>query len=133
MSWPRPCIGAAKAGRCNEAGLYDGCGAAGLRRGAAQDIDKQSRSKLKVEDGKTITVTGCVERGSDGDYVLTNVAGKDGSLGSYILATSDADDLENVAKHVIASRSRVRPPIRYLKGLPFPGVRSMRTIASVCP
>jgi len=67
---------------------------------AAQDIDKQSRSKLKVEDGKTITVTGCVERGSDGDYVLTNVAGKDGSLGSYILAASDDDDLENVAKHV---------------------------------
>ena len=127
---------------------------------AAQDIDKQSRSKLKVEDGKTITVTGCVERGSDGDYVLTNVAGKDGSLGSYILAASDDDDLENVAKHVgdrvevtgkaadqgrgkikfetktegtsgkAESKSEVKGD---LKGLPFLGVRAMKTIASVCP
>ena len=63
--------------------------AAGL---AAQDA-RNTRTKISVEDGKTITVTGCVQRSHEG-YTLTNVAGKAGALGSYILAGDGDDDLD---------------------------------------
>lgn len=65
--------------------------AAGL---AAQDAAQKTRTKISVEDGKTITVTGCVQRGDAGGFTLTNVAGKDGALGSYILADDGDDGLD---------------------------------------
>jgi hypothetical protein len=127
---------------------------------AAQESDPKLKSKVKVEDGKTLTVTGCVERGSDRQYVLTNVAGKDGALGSYILAATDDNDLEDISKHVghrvevtgmaadqgkgkikvetkvegttgkTENKSEVKGD---LNGLPFMGVKTLRMIASVCP
>jgi hypothetical protein len=51
----------------------------------AQDTKEKIKTKVEVEDGKTITVTGCVGRGAEGGFTLTNVAGKDGPLGSYAL------------------------------------------------
>ena len=42
----------------------------------AQNGDNKSKMKVKVDDGKTVTVTGCVERAAEGGYRLTNVAGK---------------------------------------------------------
>src|SRR4029450_4424362 len=66
---------------------------------AAQDA--KTRTNVTVKDGKEITVTGCVERNPNGEYVLTNVAGKDGAVGSYILAKGgDSDALEDLDKHV---------------------------------
>jgi len=68
----------------------------------AQDGNK-SKTRIIVEDGKLITVTGCVQRSAEGGYTLTNVAGKDGVVGSYILALVDDDDddeLEDLEKHV---------------------------------
>jgi hypothetical protein len=73
------------------------CGSA-----VAQDRDHKSKTTVIVEDGKEMTVTGCVERSRDGSgYMLTNAAGKDGAVGSYLLAESDdEDDLEDLDKHV---------------------------------
>ena len=54
-----------------------------------------------VEDGKDLTVTGCVGRNPDGGYTLTNAAGKDGPTGSYILASLKGDDaVDDVKDHV---------------------------------
>jgi hypothetical protein len=55
---------------------------------------------VKVEAGKTFTVTGCVERRAHRDYVLTNVAGKEGALGTDILAAIDDNNLDDINKHV---------------------------------
>jgi len=129
---------------------------------AAQDIDKKSQTKISVEDGKDVKVTGCVERGPDGGYLLTNVAGKDGAMSSYVLAADDDDDL---AKHVghrleingkaadqgkgkikietknetkVGDSDKAKTEAKSevkgdLKGLPYLGVKSLRMIASVCP
>jgi hypothetical protein len=69
----------------------------------AQDVDVKSKSKTRVfvEDGKTMTVTGCVQRSAEG-FSLTNVAGAEGALRSYILAVYENDDdgYEDLEKHV---------------------------------
>ena len=68
---------------------------------AAQDTDKKSKTKVTVEDGKTITATGCVERGAGGEFLLTNVANKDGALGSYVLAKDDdGNDVDDLKDHI---------------------------------
>jgi hypothetical protein len=127
----------------------------------AQDADQKSKTKVKVDDGKATTVTGCVERTGDGEYRLTNVANKkDGALGSYLLAATDDNDLDDLHKHVgerveiegkaadqgkgklkveskaegtsgkTESKSEIKGD---LTGLPYLGVKSFRVIASVCP
>jgi len=67
---------------------------------AAQDT--KTHTRVIVKDGKDITVTGCVDRNPDGSYTLTNAAGKNGPVGSYVLAqTGDSDDkLDDLEKHV---------------------------------
>jgi hypothetical protein len=124
-------------------------GAAGV---AAQD---KGETKVSVEHGKTITVTGCVARGEDGTFTLTNVAGKHGAMGSYILADADKDDLAKHVGHRVQitgkaadkgdgkikvetknekPKTETRSEIKgELKGLPYLGVKSLRMIASVCP
>ena len=126
---------------------------------AAQSADQKSTTKVMVEDGKSITVTGCVERGTEG-YTLTNVANKDGARSSYLLAATSDNDLDNLDKHVghrveiegkavdqgkgkikveskaegtsgkTESKSEVQGDLRVL---PYLGVKSLRMIASVCP
>jgi hypothetical protein len=126
----------------------------------AQDADQKSKTKVKVDEGKSTTVTGCIERNADGGFMLTNVAGKDGARGSYLLAATDDNDLDDVHKHVgerveitgkaadqgkgklkvetkaegtsgkTESKSEVAGD---LKGLPYLGVKSVRVLASVCP
>jgi hypothetical protein len=127
----------------------------------AQDADQKSKTKVTVDDGKTTTMTGCIERTGDGEYMLTNVANKkDGALGSYLLAATDDNDLDDIHKHVgerveiegkaadmgkgklkveskaegttgkTESKSEIKGD---LKGLPYLGVKSVRVIASVCP
>ena len=123
---------------------------------SAQDKPK---TKVIVEDGKELTVTGCVARNPDGGLAITNAAGKDGAIGSYILARlggSDDDELDKLKDHVghrmeikgkaadkgdgrlkveteskkTESRSEVKGD---LEGLPFLGVKSSRMLATVCP
>ena len=129
--------------------------------GAAQDLEKKTQTKLSVEDGRDITVTGCVERNVDGGYLLTHAANKEGMLGSYVLASGDDDLKDRVGdrveikgkaadqgdgrikvetkneskaadgdKKTTTSKSEVKGD---LSGLPFLGVKSVKTIANVCP
>jgi hypothetical protein len=68
---------------------------------AAQNRDRKSKTRIIVEDGKTMTVTGCLQRSHEGGYTLTNAAGKGGAVGTYVLALSDdEDDLDDLDEHV---------------------------------
>ncbi len=124
---------------------------------AAQENDKP-KSRVIVEDGKEMTITGCVGRNPDGGYTLTNAAGKDGATGSYILASlkGDDDEFDDLKDHVghrveikgkAADKGDGRIKVETdsgktetksemkgdLSGLPFLGVKSVRMLASVCP
>jgi hypothetical protein len=128
---------------------------------SAQDVERKSKTKITVEDGKDVTVTGCVARGADGNFHLTNAAGKDGAVGTYILAAEESDDLDDKVGHRVeikgkaADKGSGKVKIKSksevevggdtrkresktevegdLQGLPFLGVKSIRSIASVCP
>jgi hypothetical protein len=64
---------------------------------AAQTKETESKTKITVKDGESLTVTGCVAPAGDGGFTLTNVADKRGNLHDYILVPSDNDD---VSKHI---------------------------------
>jgi hypothetical protein len=127
-----------------------------------QDIQTRSKTKITVEEGREVTVTGCVSRSAEGAFRLSHVANEDGALGSYTLVGEDADDLEDLVGHrvevkgkaadkgtgkvEIESRSEVDDGVGDtrkresktevegdLHGLPFLGVKSVRSLASVCP
>ena len=68
----------------------------------AQDVEKKAKTKITVEEGKEITVTGCVARQGDDRFVLTHAANKDGAVGSYTLVADDDDDdeFEELEEHV---------------------------------
>jgi hypothetical protein len=127
---------------------------------SAQEVEKKSKMKVKVDDGKTVTVTGCVDRASEGGFTLTNVAGKDGALGSYLLAATDDNNLDDIDKHVghrvevtgkaadqgkgkikvesksegTSGKTESKAEVKGdLKGLPYLGVKSFKMLASVCP
>jgi hypothetical protein len=128
--------------------------------GAAQDLERKTQTKLSVEDGRDITVTGCIERNADGGYLLTRAANKEGSFGSYLLAGENNDLKDRVGYRVeikgkaadqgegkvkvetknetkvgdgekkkTTSTSEVKGD---LTGLPFLGVKSVKTIARSC-
>lgn len=131
---------------------------------AAQEIESKTKTKITVKDGKEVTVTGCVARNANGDYKLTNVAGKDGVLLDYLLVPGEEDDLDlddrighrveikgkaadkGDGKVKIETRSEVgtsggdtrkrqsKTEVEGdLQGLPYLGVKSIRTLATVCP
>jgi hypothetical protein len=123
---------------------------------AAQDKPK---TRVIVEDGKEMTLTGCVQRNPDGSLTLTNAAGKDGDASSYILTALNTDDderLDDLKDHVghrveikgkaadrgdgkirvktDSGKTETKSEVKGdLSGLPFLGVKSLRMIASVCP
>lgn len=68
----------------------------------AQEVERKSKTKITVEDGKEITVTGCVARQGEDRLVLTHAANKDGELGSYTLVADDddEDEFEDLDEHV---------------------------------
>jgi hypothetical protein len=125
---------------------------------AAAQSDDKAKSRVIVEEGKDVTVTGCVGRNPDGGYTLTNAAGKDGPTGSYILARSKdhEDGLGDLKDHVghrveikgkaadkgdgkirvetDSGKTETKSEMKGdLTGLPFLGVKSARMLASVCP
>ena len=133
-----------------------------LGTGAIAAAQEKGETKISVEHGKTVTVTGCVARGDEGTFTLTNVAGKNGTFGSYILTDADKDDLAKHVGHRVEitgkatdkgkgkikvetknetktdegdkAKTESRSEVKGdLKGLPFLGVKTLRMIASVCP
>jgi hypothetical protein len=127
---------------------------------AAQDTNGKAKTKISVEEGRDVTLTGCVERSADG-FVLSRAAGKDGATTTYMLVGEDADDLRDRVGHRVevkgkaadkgsgklkieseaevesASGDRKKRESKTevegdLGGLPFLGVKSIRTLATVC-
>jgi hypothetical protein len=127
----------------------------------AQAQETKSKTKITVEDGRELTLTGCVQRSGQDAFVLARAAGKDGVSTSYVLVGEDKDDLEDYVGHrvevqgkaadqgsgkvrienqsEVASRSgdkrkrESRTEVEGdLEGLPFLGIESIRTLATVC-
>lgn len=69
--------------------------------GLAQDAvtDSRTKTKITVEDGKNVTVTGCIGRTPEGNFTLTHGAGKDGALNSYILL-AEGESQDTLKDHV---------------------------------
>jgi hypothetical protein len=69
--------------------------------GLAQDATKDTKTKTRitVEDGKDVTVVGCVDRSSEGNFRLMHGANKDGHVGSYMLL-ADGDAFDDLKDHV---------------------------------
>jgi hypothetical protein len=123
---------------------------------AAQDKPK---TRVTVEDGREMTLTGCVQRNPDGNLTLTNAAGRDGEASSYILTALNSDNderIDDLKDHVglrveikgkaadrgdgkimvktDSGKTETKSEVKGdLAGLPFLGVKSFRMIASVCP
>jgi acylphosphatase len=55
----------------------------------AQTSETTTKTKVDVKDGKDVKVTGCVEAGSNGGYVLNDVSSKHEDLHQYILVSDD--------------------------------------------
>ena len=126
----------------------------------AQTSERVTKSKITVEDGKSVTLTGCVAASGTG-FILTNVADKESALeGNYVLISDD----ENLSKHVgrrvqvkgkvtdqgdgkvkIETKSKTkvehgddietsrRTEVQGDPRMAYLGVRSIKTIAPVCP
>jgi hypothetical protein len=133
--------------------------AAALVAGSAVAAQDSPKTRVIVEDGKDMTLTGCIQRNPDGNYTLTHAAGKDGVMSSYILTAlrDDDDDQLNDLKDRVGHRVEIKGKAADrgdgrikvktdsgktetksevkgdLAGLPFLGVKSSRVIASVCP
>jgi hypothetical protein len=61
--------------------------------------DTKSKTRITVEEGKDVAVTGCVVRTGEGNLALTNGADKDGAVGSYMLL-AEGDVLDILKDHV---------------------------------
>ena len=62
----------------------------------ATETTTTTTTNIQMKGGKSVTLSGCVEAGPDGGYLLTHVADKVGVFGSYVLVTTN----EYFAKHI---------------------------------
>lgn len=129
--------------------------------GSAVAAQEKTRTKISVEDGRDVTLTGCVERSAEHGFVLSRAAGKDGAERSYLLVGDAANDLDDRVGHRVEVRGKAadqgggklkietksevesasgdrrkresKTEVQGdLEGLPYLGVKSVRTIATVC-
>jgi hypothetical protein len=125
----------------------------------AQSSETTTRTKIQVKDGKDVKVTGCVEAGSSGGFVLTHVADKSGALQRYFLVSDDDDFAKHVGHRVqidgkAADRNHGKVEVKSetkmdgvdkdthsktkasgddLSYTPYLGVKHMTMIAASCP
>ena len=126
----------------------------------AQTAQVDSKSKITVKDGKSMTVTGCIAPVTGGSgYVLTNVADKSGRLRDYMLVSDKTDLAKHVGHRVqiegkatdrgdgkVAIENKTKTKVEdaddkktetksEIEGgsLPYLGVDSFKMIAAVCP
>lgn len=133
--------------------------AAGLTA-QTQETQTTTKTKIEIKGGKDVTVIGCLERGSSGTYLLTEVRGNNRVERSrYALVTS-----EDLSKHVgerveirgkavtngdgkVSVESKTKTEVENGQDqetksktegttgafdLPYLGVRSMKTLSSSC-
>lgn len=119
----------------------------------AQSSETTTKTTIDVKDGRKVNVTGCVEAGLEGGYILTNVADKTGERHQYTLV-SDNEDFSKVihdrveiegtiadsrdGKVEIETETKVDGPARdthsKVEGrAAFLGVKHMKMIATSCP
>jgi hypothetical protein len=119
----------------------------------AQSSETTTTTKIDVKDGKDVKVTGCVEAGSQGGYVLTNVASKTHDLHQYVLV-SDNDDFSKVVGHRVTIEGKIADSDHGKVEIktetktdgptsdthsktegsgPYLGVKHMKMIAASCP
>ena len=72
----------------------------------AQSSETTTKTKIEVENGKDMKVTGCVEAGAGGGYVLTEVASKGKAHARYTLV-SDNDDFSKVVGQRVQIEGKV--------------------------
>jgi len=139
-------------------GLAVACG--GVVSAQTQETKTTEKTKVEMKGGKSVTVTGCLERRDNGDYMLTSirdVRGMDPSR--YALVTHD-----DLSKHVgervriegktvspgdgtVTVKSETKTEVESGKDLetksqtegttgtldmPFLGVKSLKTLSSSC-
>lgn len=118
----------------------------------AQSSETTTTTRIEIKDGKDVKVTGCVEAGPDGGYMLTHVADKNRTMHRYILV-SDNDDFSKVVNRrvqiegKVGDRSHGRIEIKTTTKVdgpakdthakvedsgPYLGVTHMKTLAASC-
>ncbi len=60
----------------------------------AQSKETETKSKITVKDGKSVTVSGCVASSGASGFILTNVADKTGALPDYVLVSDEGEIVE---------------------------------------
>lgn len=118
----------------------------------AQSSETTTKTKIEVENGKKMKVAGCVEKDSEGAFVLTQVTSKAGPVHSYMLVSDDEDfakavghrvQIEGIAadrdhgKVEIKTETKVEGPTRdtHTKSEgrgPYLGVKHMKMVAGSC-
>ncbi len=81
----------------------------GLALAASVGLGAQSNGStttIEIKNGKHVKLTGCLEAGADGGYVLTNVADKKHTMHRYILVSS-TDDFSKMVKHRVQIEGKV--------------------------
>ncbi len=128
---------------------------------AAQTSETTTKTKITVQDGESVKVTGCVQPAvTGGGFVLTNVADKSGALHNYWLLT-DGDMSKHIGHRVqiegkVTDRGDAKVKIETktktevdngddretktkseIKGdqvsMPYLGVKDVKMIAASCP
>jgi len=128
----------------------------------AQSAQTETKSKITVKDGKSMTVTGCVASSANGTgFVLTNVADKTGALHDYILVSADSELSKQIGHRVqisgkatdrgdgkvkVETKSKTKVEggddkethsqaevKNDTNGMPYFGVDSVKMIAAACP
>jgi DNA/RNA endonuclease YhcR with UshA esterase domain len=73
---------------------------------SAQSAKVKSETEIAVKDGKSVTVTGCVERAASGTgFVLTSAEGKDVASRHYLLVGKD-DSMDEHVGHLVEIKGR---------------------------
>jgi hypothetical protein len=133
--------------------------AAGLTA-QTQETKTTTKTKTEIKGGKNVTVIGCLERRSNGDYVLTEVRDSSREEHSRYALVTGQDLSKHVGERVeikgkavsngdgkVSVESRTKTEVEDGKDqetktktegtsgaldLPFLGVRSMKTLSSSC-
>jgi hypothetical protein len=118
----------------------------------AQSSETTTKTKIEVEHGKKMNVAGCVEKDSDGAFVLTRVTDKTGALHRYMLVSDDENfskavghrvQIEGIAadrnhgKVEIKTETKVEGPTKDTQTKsegsgPYLGVKHMKMVAGSC-
>lgn len=108
-----------------------------------QETKTTTRTHVQMKGGKSVTVTGCLERRDTGDYLLTSIRDVRGTDPSRYALITDADLSSHVGERVriqgktvsagdgtVSVKSETKTDVE--NGLPFLGVKSLKMLSSSC-